>query len=43
MQLEEIGDDVNRRTNAIGSRLMKIKTIREDSKLYKDFKNCQET
>ena len=26
MQLEEIGDDVNRRTNAIGSRLMKIKT-----------------
>ncbi len=26
MQLEEIGDDVNRRTNAIGSRLTKIKT-----------------
>jgi len=26
MQLEEIGDDVNRRTNATGSRLMKIKT-----------------
>ncbi|MDC0456347.1 ribosome recycling factor [Alphaproteobacteria bacterium] len=26
MQLEEIGDDVNRRTNAVGSRLMKIKT-----------------
>ena len=26
MQLEEIGDDVNRRTNAAGSRLMKIKT-----------------
>ena len=26
MQLEEIGDDVNRRTNAVGSRLMKVKT-----------------
>ena len=26
MQLEEIGDDVNRRTNAVGARLMKIKT-----------------
>ncbi len=26
MQLEEIGDDVNRRTNATGSRLTKIKT-----------------
>ena len=26
MQLEEIGDDVNRRTNAAGSRLMKVKT-----------------
>ena len=26
MQLEEIGDDVNRRTNAVGSRLTKIKT-----------------
>ncbi|MDC1357452.1 ribosome recycling factor [Pseudomonadota bacterium] len=26
MQLEEIGDDVNRRTNAVGARLMKVKT-----------------
>ena len=26
MQLEEIGDDVNRRTNSVGARLMKIKT-----------------
>ena len=26
MQLEEIGDDVNRRTNAVGARLIKVKT-----------------
>jgi hypothetical protein len=26
MQLEEVGDDVNRRTNAFSSRLIKIKT-----------------